>query len=126
MEEFTVFVKNKPGQLARVCDTLYRNGVNIESLATEGTREDGTIKIVTNDVTTSKRALEQARIPFETTEVLVVRILNKPGELAKVTGKIGSANVDIKSIYLLGDEKFAIRADNPKKAREILKEDILS
>lgn len=126
MEEFTIFVKNQPGQLARITDALSRNGVNIESLVTEGTREDGTIKVVTSDANTTKRALEQARISFQTKEVLVVKILNRPGELTKVTKKMGAANVNVESIYLLGDEKFAVRANDMKKLREVLKEDLLN
>jgi len=125
MEEFTVFVKNRPGQLSRICDILYRNGVNIESLATEGTREDGTVKILTSDSITTKRALEQAKVPFEAKGVLVVRIMDRPGELAKMTKKMGSANVNIESIYLLENEKFAVRTNDINKTKEILKEDIL-
>jgi len=125
MEEFTIYVKNKPGQLARVCDVLYRSGVNIQGTATEGTREDGTIKIITNDVATTKKALEKARIPFDVKEVLLVKILNRPGELAKMTKKIGGRNINIESIYLIGDEKFAVRVNDMGKAKEILKEDLL-
>ncbi|MBI2076647.1 MAG: ACT domain-containing protein [Candidatus Aenigmarchaeota archaeon] len=124
MEEFTIYVKNEPGQLAKVCDTLYRNGVNIESLATEGTRKDGTIKMVTNDVVTTKKALEKEKIPFETKEVLVVKIINRPGELAKITKKIGLESVNIESVYMFTDEKFALRVDDTRKTREILKEDL--
>ena len=126
MEEFTVFVKNKPGQLARICDALYRNGVNIEAMATEGTREDGTVKVITNDSITTRRALNQARMPFETNEVLLVKILNRPGELAKVTSKIGDAGVNLESVYLIGDERFAVRVNDIDKARRILKDDILN
>lgn len=125
MEEFTIFMKNNPGELARVCDVLYRNCVNIEAVSSEGTRKDGTIKIVTNDTTTTKRALEQARIPFETKEVLLVKVLNRPGELAKLTKKLGSANINIESVYLLENGKFVMRVNDMNKSREILKEDLL-
>jgi hypothetical protein len=125
MEEFTVYVKNKPGQLARVCDVLYRNGVNIQGVATEGTREDGTIKIITNDAATTRRALEQVKVPFDVKETFLVKIINRPGELSKITKKMGDNDINIISIYLIGDEKFALRVDDAEKAKKILKEDLL-
>ena len=125
MEEFTVYVKNKPGQLARVCDVLYKNGVNIQGVATEGTREDGTIKIITNDAATTKRALGQAKISFDMKEAFLVKIINRPGELAKITKKLGDNNINVISIYLIGDEKFAIRTDNTNKTKEIVKDNLL-
>jgi hypothetical protein len=120
MEEFTIYVKNKPGSLAKVCDILYKNGTNIESLATEGTREDGTIKVITNDVNTTRRALDNEKIKYTVEEVLVVKVLNRPGELAKITRKIADANINLISIYLLGEGKFVLRVDNAEKAREVL------
>ena len=126
MEEFTIFVKNKPGQLAKVCDVLYRNGVNIESLANEGKREDGTIMIITNDAATTRRALTEARIPFEAKEVLVVKVRDRPGELAKLANKIAAENVNIESIYLLENEKFALRVNDMNKVRNALREDVVA
>ncbi|HKZ45262.1 MAG TPA: ACT domain-containing protein [archaeon] len=125
MNEFTIYVKNKPGALAMVCDILYKNGVNIESLATEGTREDGTIKMITNDVNTTRRALDDEKMQYTVEEILVAKVLNRPGELSKLTRKIAEANISIISIYLLGEGKFALRVDNAEKAKEVLKDKIL-
>ncbi len=124
MEEFTVFVKNRPGELGKVTSVLHSNGVNIESLATEGTREDGTIKFVTNDINSTRRALEGGRINFEVNNILVVKVLNRPGELAKLAQRLGAAKINVISIYLLGEGRFALRVDNPIKAREALREQL--
>ena len=122
MEEFTVYIENKPGSLARVSEVLSRNGVNIEAIATEGTKKDGTIKIITNDSNTTREALEKARIHFTVKEVLSANVINRPGELAKLTRKIANERINVESIYIIGNGKFAIRTDDMEKAKGILKE----
>jgi hypothetical protein len=125
MEEFTVFVKNKPGQLARVCSVLAQSAVNIEAVATEGAMEDGTVKIITSDATTARKALERVRIQFEVKDVIVVGVMNRPGELAKVTQKIGNVGVNIESISKLGTGRYAVRVADSGKVRQALKEDLV-
>lgn len=125
MEEFTIYVKNRPGSLAHVCDVLYRNGVNVESLATEGTREDGTIKMITTDVSTTKRAFDKERIKYTIDNAFVVKVLNRPGELVKVAKKLAAAGISVVSIYLLGEGRFAIRVDNAERLREVLKDNLI-
>lgn len=126
MEEFTIFIRHKPKQLLRVCDMLSRCEVNIEAVFLEVTGEDAVIKIVTNDPIKTKKAFREAGIPFGTKEVLVVKSHNRPGELNKVTKKLGEANLNIESIYFVRDDKIALRVDDMKKAREVLREDLLS
>jgi len=122
MEEFTVYIENKPGSLARVSEVLSRNGVNIEAIATEGTKKDGTIKIITNDSNSTREALEKSRIHFTVKEVLSANVINRPGELAKLTRKIANERINVESIYIIGNGKFAIRADDMEKAKGILRE----
>jgi len=131
MEEFIIFVRNKPHQLTRVCEMLSKHDVNIESVASEVKGENAIIKIVTNDPTKGKKALRDAGIPFETKEILVVDLPNRPGELSRFTKKIGLANLNIESIYMIGNErlgsrKLAIRFNDMKKAKEILRENLSS
>jgi len=125
MEEFTILVENKPGSLARVSEILAKSAVNIEAITAEGTRKDGTIKVITNDSNTTKSALEKARIPFTVKEILIVKVINRPGELAKLTRKIANGRINIESIYMISNEKFAVRVDDMGKARTVLKEKLI-
>ena len=74
---------------------------------------------------TTRKALAEVRIPFETNEIVAVKVLNRPGELSKLATALGVAGVNIISVYLLGEGKFALRVDSPQRAREILKRDLL-
>ncbi|MBI1973248.1 ACT domain-containing protein [Candidatus Micrarchaeota archaeon] len=123
-QEFTVHVKNQPGSLGRVAQALHSYGVNIISLATEGTRDDGTLKIVTSDPSSARKALEKEGLEFTVDEIVVASVMNRPGELAKLATKLGHAGINIISVYLLTDGKFALRVDKPDQARNLLKETI--
>lgn len=100
--------------------------MNIKAIASERSAKRPLVKIVTDDEVTAKAAL--SRIPgisFELKDVIVVRLPDKPGELAKVTKRLAKAAINVDSIYLLGKEggttEMVLTVDDPKKAGEVLK-----
>lgn len=126
LKEFDVFIQDKPGELAKICELLGNNGVNIKAIASERAAKRPLVKIVTDDEVTAKAAL--ARIPgvsFELKEVIVVSLPDKPGELAKVTKRLAKAAVNVDSIYILGRERgiteLVLTADDSRKAEAVLK-----
>jgi len=125
MEEFAVQVENKPGSLSKVSEILAKSGINIEGMATEITENKGLIKIITNDANTTREALKKARLSFKVENVIVVEVINRPGELFKLTKKMANEKINIESIYMIGSERFAIRVDNIGKAKLVLKEKIV-
>lgn len=44
LKEFDVYVQNKPGELAKVCEMLGNNGVNIKAVASERAHDRPMIK----------------------------------------------------------------------------------
>lgn len=139
MKEFNIYVQNKAGALAEVCEALAKRGVNIIAISTEsvsktervgkgltrGKMATALIRVVTSDEATTKSALEAGGIPYSETEILPLRLIDRPGELAKVTRKFSDAGVWIESVYILGSEDgktgVAFTVDNLSKAREALK-----
>jgi hypothetical protein len=122
MEEFEIYVENRPGSLARVSEVLAKNAVNIEALATEVTEDKGTLKIITGDANTTRSALKNAGLNFAVKEVLPIKVINRPGELAKLTRDLARERINIESLYMIGDAKFAVRVDDMGRAKVVLKE----
>lgn len=124
MKEFDVYVQNKPGELAKVCELLGSNGVNIKAISSERTHAMPMIKIVTDDEVTTRNALARSGIQFELREVISVRMPDRPGELGKIARRLAKAMVNVESIYILGREgamtDIALTVDNPKKALDVL------
>jgi hypothetical protein len=123
--EFKVFVDNKPGELARVTEALAANAVNIIAIASEISNATPFYRIVTNDVNTTRKALQMAGLTYEENEILVAELIDRPGELAKVARRLARASVNISSIYILGTKdgktQIAMTVDNLERARQLLK-----
>ena len=124
MKEFKIFIKHKPGELARVTETLASRAVNIKAIASEAKEEDALLRVVTNDVNTTIKALNESGTKYEQNDILTVSLIDRPGELAKVAKKLGRAKINIESIYILGQKEgrteLALVVDDMKKAGNLL------
>lgn len=125
MKEFRVFVADRPGELARVTEALASAAVNIRAIASETKRDTSFLRVVTNDVATTQKALQMAGLKFETSEIMTVDLLDRPGELAKVARRLARAGINIHSLYLLGSREgrteIAMVVDDVGKAALALK-----
>lgn len=125
LKEFDVYVQNRPGELARVCELLGSNGVNIKAIASERNKDRPMIKIVTDDEATARTVLTRAMISFDLRDLLVVKMQDRPGELGKISRKLARAMVNVDSIYILGKNgattDIAFTLDNLEKATNALK-----
>ncbi|MCJ2556678.1 MAG: hypothetical protein LN415_06170 [Candidatus Thermoplasmatota archaeon] len=122
MKEFKVYSDNKRGELARIAEALAQSSVNIEAIASENSHPDAFLRIVTNDVNTTKRALSRAGYKYDEKNIIVLDLIDRPGELAKLAKRMTRAGVNIESIYLLEKAKVALAVDDLKKAMKVIKE----
>ena len=124
MKEFDVFVDNKPGELARVTDALAQSAINIRGLATEKRSVKPVIKVITDDEVSTRRSLQRMGFVFEEFEVIMLDLVDRPGEIAKVAKKAAKAGLNIESIFLIGKKEsavsMAVLTNDLKKAKEAL------
>ncbi len=124
MQEFKVFVQDKPGELARVTEALAINAVNIRAISSEAALNQPFFRIVTNDVASTRKALGNAGLRYTEEEILVADLIDRPGELAKIAGRLARAGVNINSVYMLGSRngktQVAMTVNNKDKARSLL------
>ncbi len=125
MKEFRVFVADRPGELARVTEALSTAAVNIRAIASESKKDAAFLRIVTQDVATTEKALTNAGMKYELNEILNLELLDRPGELAKVSRRLARASIDVHSIYILGSKngrtEIALVVDDMEKAKIALK-----
>ena len=125
MKEFDVFVQDKPGELARICEALGSNGVNIKAIASERHHSRPRIRIVTDDEATTTSSLRRMGVSYELKEVLRVSLSDRPGELGKMARRLAKAMVNVDSIYIISKEdgmtEMALTVDNLRKAKAALK-----
>ena len=124
MKQITVKLQNKIGELASICELLGGSGINILGITAQAEDDSGVVRVITNDVTTTEKLLKQNKYLPMTSDIMLVRVKDRPGELGKMTRKIAKANVNIHSMYMLGKENdegiFAISSDQNEKLKQFL------
>jgi len=97
--QLTLYLSNRPGQLARATDAITAAKVNIEGLSIAATADVGLVQIISSSAAAVRRSLKKARIPFTEQKVAVLRLKDAPGELAKLTRQLAKKMVNINCVY---------------------------
>ena len=125
MRQFNVFVEDKIGELARVTELLAQSAINIRGIATDKLGPKAAVKVITDDEASTRKALSKAGLSFDESEVLVIDLIDRPGEIARVARKAARAGVNISSVFLIGKKDtpaaLAIVTSDAKKAEKLLK-----
>lgn len=121
--EFSVKLANKSGELARVTEVLQKEGVNIRSISTEPKTE--VVRLVTSDPEKTRKSLSQSNMQFSERNLLVAKLEDKPGELARISSALAKEGINIDAAYMLDKNSthvhVALAVSDEDKARNILK-----
>jgi hypothetical protein len=121
--EFSVKLPNKPGELARLTDTLQKDGINIRTISTEPKAE--VVRLVTANPEKSRESLKRANMEFSERNLLVVKLEDRPGELARISGTLAKEGINIDAAYMLDKQgrrvHIALAVNDEQKAKNILK-----
>ena len=98
-QQLAVFLENRPGVLARVCDALASEKINIYAISSSDTVDHIVIRLVLSDPDRALRMFEERGVLVVTTEVLVIEGNNKPGSLAAIAHKLAKAKINIEYAY---------------------------
>ncbi len=124
MKQVTLKIKNEKGELNRICETLGKKGINIITMLGGGVDNKGFVHLITEDERSAVKAFELEGYSPETSEVLTVKIQDKPGELAKITRKFAHYGVNVNWVYLItrerGEVTLGFQVDDLKKAKEVI------
>src|SRR6267143_1255201 len=125
--QLAVFLSNRPGALARVCEALANAEINIHALATSDTVDHSVVRMVVSDPTKALMLLGEAGVLALETEVLMIEAESQPGVLARIAERLAKVEVNIEYAYLAGGrgaEKglIVLRPSNIEKARNALRD----
>jgi hypothetical protein len=125
--QLAVFLANRPGALARVCDALTTAEINIHALATSDTVDHTVVRMVVSDPTKALMLLGEAGVLALESDVLMIETGNKPGMLGKIAERLAEAKVNIEYVYLAGGrgaEKglIVLRPSDIQKAQDALRD----
>lgn len=110
VKQISIFLENKPGQLAAACRALAACGVNIATLSLADTTDFGIVRMIVDDHDKGYEVLTKAGFTVRQTEVVMVKVADRPGGMAELMEKLDKADVDIEYsyAYALGSGDSAI------------------
>ncbi len=125
--QLAIFLANRPGALARVCEALAKAEINIHALATSDTVDHSVVRMVVSDPTKALMLLGEAGVLALESDVLMIETENKPGVLGKIAERLAEAEVNIEYVYLAGSPKAAkgliiLRPSDVGKAQNVLRD----
>lgn len=123
--QLALFLDNRPGTLARVCEALAEAKINIYAISTSDTVDHSVIRMVVSEPRKALLLFEEHGTLVVESEVVMVEGDNRPGALAKIAHKLADNDVNIEYAYLATppDAKkglLVLRLSNAKKALKVL------
>lgn len=87
-KQLSLFLVNKPGVLADVCQSLSDNNINIRGLSVSDTVDHAVVRLIVDDPIKAIHLLGEHGVLVVETDVLAVDVDDQPGALAKVARKL--------------------------------------
>jgi len=124
-KQLAIFLDNRPGTLARVCDALAEHKINIYAISTSDTVDHTVIRMVVSDYRRALKIFEEHGTLVVEDDVVMIEGDNNSGSLAKIAHKLSAAKVNIEYAYCATppDAKkglLVLRVNDAKKALKVL------
>ena len=127
IQELSLRLPNRPGQLAGVLRRLAQERINIAAVSVDSTRAQGHVRLVVSDPVRALEVLRDAQFPVETRELITIALEDRPGSLLQALDLLSKGKVNILSITLLVTRErsrvlVALAVNNLPKAGRLLTE----
>ncbi len=124
-KQLAIFLDNRPGTLARVCDALGEAKVNIYAITTSDTVDHSVIRMVVDDARKALLVFEEHGTLVVEDDIVMLEGDNKPGSLSRIAHKLADARINIEYCYCATSPNakkglLILRVSNPQKALKVL------
>lgn len=125
VQQISVFVENKPGQLAEFCKLLRENEIDMRALSIAEAKDFGILRVIVDDSYRAACVLKDAGYVFSMTKVIAVAVPDEPGSLFKILDILKEADINLEYTYAFITRKADIaymifRVTDNEKAIEAL------
>ena len=100
--QLAVFLDNRPGILARVCQALAKARINIIALSVLDTVDHAIIRMVVDKPKEAERVLEQLPAIVQVRNVVFLEVPNEVGALARIAERLAEAGINLEYAYCAG------------------------
>lgn len=125
-KQLSLFLENKPGTLAAVCQALADAAINILAISVLDAVDHAVVRMVVNQPGQAIHLLGERGVLVIERDVLLLEGRSRPGELARVAKTLAKHKVNIEYAYsaTLPDATrgaMVLRVDNLAKAKRCLR-----
>lgn len=103
LKQLSVFLENKEGKLKNAIEILSKHEINIRALSIADTTNFGILRLIVNDLEKAKTALENDNYVVKLTEVIAVKVHDKPGGLNEMLTALYNQGINVEYIYAFVD-----------------------
>lgn len=98
-KDFTIKIEDTPGALGKCFTAIAEQGANILAFQSYVEEGESIARIVVDKPAVAKAVLGKLRMIFEETEVAIVRLPHRPGELGRAAALLGENKINIDYSY---------------------------
>lgn len=126
VQQLAIFLENKPGALASVCDALAGAKINIYGLTVSDTTDHAVVRMVVDNTPRALTIFESHGTLVIESDVLMIQNDNKPGSLSRIAHALSARKINIDYGYLASMPSakkglLILRVTDPKRALAVLK-----
>ena len=101
INQISIFLENKTGQLAEITGLLAENHINLRAISIAETADYGVLRIIADDAEKATSVLLANGNILSMTPVTVVAVEDKPAGLSELLTLLSKGNVPIEYMYSL-------------------------
>ena len=98
-KQLSVFLENRPGNLARACSILSEAKISILAMAIHDTVDNAVVRFLVDSPTKALLLLEEEELYVMEQDVVVLEVLNQVGELTRICQCLAQADINIAYAY---------------------------
>ena len=99
VKQLSVFVENRPGRLSAITKLLGDANINIRAMSIADTKDFGILRLIVDDAEKALKILKDEGCSVTITNVLVLRITDRPGSLAQAMNALYKDNISVEYMY---------------------------
>jgi hypothetical protein len=103
-KQISVFLPNKPGQLANFFEYLMENSIYIRSVTVAETEDYGLILLLVDQYEKCINLIEEREYLHSVTQVVAVKMTDNISQLYEIAKTLGVNNVNIEYLYTFADK----------------------
>ena len=130
MKQITVITEDHPGIVADITSIMAANNINIETMEAQALGSHGIVIFSVDHYDKALRALRDANYNAFSEDVIIIKLKDEPGALAKIAVRFKEAGINIKSLRIVKRDRenslVAISMERTDTAMELIKDVLVS